>query len=281
MEIRLENMSYRYGGKKSNLALDSINAVLGPGIHLLLGENGSGKTTLLHVVDGLRYPTAGKCLLDGGPSRHRLPSVLSKIFYLGAGMPLPARSIDELVKSHARFYPTFSGEMLADNLESFGISATKKLSAMSMGERQKAAVAYALSLRTSVLLLDEPATGFDITSKEKLQRMIGRCVEPEQTVIIATHNIADLRNLYDSVLMIYRGKLVLARQIDEITDRLAFVSSPDGASPDALFSQNELGCVRNIIINNGDYMTDIDFKMLYLAMHDAAARDRIIKALEK
>ncbi len=102
MNIQLENLTLRYGRK---VALNDLTATIEPGIHLLLGENGAGKTSLLHLIDGLRFPTDGKCLVDGAPTRYRLPSILSKVFYLGAGMPLPARTIEELIKVHARFFP--------------------------------------------------------------------------------------------------------------------------------------------------------------------------------
>ena len=87
MKIQLEDLSLSYGRVT---ALDGISATLDPGIHLLLGENGAGKTSLLHLISGLCFPTSGKCMIDGGPTRFRLPSVLSKVFYLEAGMALPA-----------------------------------------------------------------------------------------------------------------------------------------------------------------------------------------------
>ncbi len=279
MEIALHNLSFRYGGKRSPLALDGVDAVVGPGIHLLLGENGAGKTTLLHLIDGLLTPTDGKCLIDGGPTHFRLPSVLSKIFYLGAGMPLPASSITQLVKVHARFYPEFSAEILDENLREFGIDAKQKLSAMSMGTRQKASVAYALALRTPILLLDEPATGLDIQSKQKLQRMLARCIEPEQTVIVSTHNIADLQNLYDSLLILQKGRLLLSMSVDDILGRIAFVSTMAAPDSETLYASPSLGANRCIVANDGSIASDIDYQLLYLALNDPSSRAAILARL--
>lgn len=264
MNIQLENLTLRYGRK---VALDNITAAIEPGIHLLLGENGAGKTSLLHLIDGLRFPTGGKCLIDGAQTRYRLPSILSKTFYLGAGMPLPARTIGELVKVHAPFFPSFSSELLDSNLAAFNIDASTKFASMSTGTRQKATVAYALALRTPILLLDEPATGLDITSVRSLRNLISRCVEPEQTVIIATHHIHDLENLYDSVLMLRHGKMVLNMPTDEIIRKVAFVTS--AAKPDdALFSLTSIGQYRSIIPNDGFLETNIDYELLYLALQN-------------
>lgn len=280
MEIALQNLSFRYGGRRSPLALDGVDAVVGPGIHLLLGENGAGKTTLLHLIDGLLTPTDGKCLIDGGPTHFRLPSVLSKIFYLGAGMPLPASSIAQLVKVHAQFYPEFSAEILDENLREFGIDAKQKLSAMSMGTRQKAAVAYALALRTPILLLDEPATGLDIQSKQKLQRMLARCIEPEQTVIVSTHNIADLQNLYDSLLILQKGRLLLSMSVDDILGRIAFVSTMAAPDSETLYASPSLGANRCIVANDGSIASDIDYQLLYLALNEPSSRAAILDRLK-
>lgn len=264
MKIELTNLSLRYG---RTVALDNISATINPGIHLLLGENGAGKSSLLHVIDGLRFPSEGKCLIDGGATRLRLPSIQSKVFYLEAVMALPARSISELVKVHAQFYPSFSSALLDRNLAAFNIDASTRFSAMSMGTRQKATVAYALALRTPVLLLDEPATGLDISSVRELRKLMAHCIEPEQTVIVATHHIHDLENLYDSVLMLRFGRLVMNMPADDIVGKFAFISSPTKPE-DALFSISALGGYRSIVPNSGRDFTKIDYELLYLALQN-------------
>lgn len=264
MEIKLDKLSFSY--RKGTWALSDVSALLGPGVHLLLGANGAGKTTLLHLIDGLRFPTEGKCLIDGGPTRHRLPSVLSKVFYLGANMPLPAANINELVRIHGQFYPRLSTECLTENLREFGIDPAMKFTAMSMGMRQKASVAYALALQTPILLLDEPATGLDIESKQALQRMMARSIDPEATVIVSTHNFGDLLPLYDSLLVLDEGKLLLNASVDEITERLAFVTSTGAAPAEALYSLRRYGQIHSIIPNTARIESAIDYELIYLAL---------------
>ncbi len=266
MEIRIVNLSYSYR-KGSCDALSGVSAALGPGIHLLLGENGAGKTTLLHIIAGLRFPTVGKCLIDGGPTRHRLPSVLSHIGFFAPDTGFPAETIAEMVRIHAQFYPRFSVELLDSNLNRLGLDATTRLKSMSMGQRQKAGIAYIMSLGTDILLLDEPATGLDIESKQELQRMFAEIIQPHQTVIVSTHNISDLERLYDSVTVLNHGHLMVSLPVDEILQRVAFVTSssiPEGS----LYSESTLGGYRSVVAANeatGD--SDVDFRLLYTAMH--------------
>lgn len=266
MTIEFKNLTFRYG-KKSPDALSGFTATVAPGIHLLLGENGAGKTTLLHLIDGLLFPTSGRCAIDGARTSLRLPSILSRVFFAGPTTPLPAKNVDELVRNHAQFYPRFSAELLADNLAQFGVSPAAPFKSLSMGSRQKAMVAYALALRTEVLLLDEPATGLDIDSKQMLQKMIAASVDESQTVIVSTHNIADLERLYDGVIVLNRGRLMLAATVDDVLSRVAFVRSarrPDGA----LYCEEGLGGCQAIVgAGAGVPESDIDFRLLYAALH--------------
>lgn len=168
--IVLNNLTYRY--RKGAEALTDVSASIGPGIHLLLGENGAGKTTLLHVMAGLLYPSSGECLIDGEDASRRLPSELSRMFFLGDNMPFPAKTINEMSRIHAVFYPGFDPVQLQENLKSFGLTGDEPIAKMSLGNRHKSQVAYALALRTDILLLDEPANGLDISAKQALQSML-------------------------------------------------------------------------------------------------------------
>ena len=172
-----------------------------------------------------------------------------------------------MVRIHAQFYPRFSAELLDSNLNRLGLDATTRLKSMSMGQRQKAGIAYIMSLGTDILLLDEPATGLDIESKQELQRMFAEIIQPHQTVIVSTHNISDLERLYDSVTVLNHGHLMVSLPVDEILQRVAFVTSasiPEGS----LYSESTLGGYRSVVAANeatGD--SDVDFRLLYTALH--------------
>lgn len=269
MEITLDNLTYSYPSAHTD-ALSGVSARIGSGMHLLLGENGAGKTTLLHLIAGLRYPTSGRCLIDGGPTRLRLPSVLSQVCFMGAGQQFPAATLAEMVRCHAQFFPRFSADTLRDNLQAFGLTDSVRLASLSMGMRQKAAVAYALSLHTPLLLLDEPATGLDIESRQALQQMVARCVTDDQTVIVSTHSIAELQYLYDGVMVLSGGHLLVAMSTADVLSRVAFVTTSSFPPVNALYSENALGQCRSIVPNpGGEIDSDMDYRLLYIALrHD-------------
>lgn len=274
--LTLSDISYNYS--KGRDALHGITTEAGSGFYLLIGENGSGKTTLLHIMAGLRYPTCGTCELDGIPIRLRRPSELCRIQYLGDDMAFPARSIKEMADTHARFFPHFDSEMLAHNLDAFGISYKDRLENMSLGIRHKAHLAYMLALKCDILLLDEPTNGLDISSKQAFNRMLVECVSPEQSVIVSTHTPADLESLYDNVMVLNHGELLININVDEISERIAFVTQST-QTPDALYCETRFGLHRCIVSNTDRKIeSQLDFGLLYNAL-SGPSRQAILNCL--
>ncbi len=270
--ITLRNLTYRY--RKGIEALTDVNADIPCGIHLLLGENGAGKTTLLHIIASLLSPTAGTCLIDGEPTIQRFPQLLEKLFILSDEMRFPGRTINEFKKVHSVFYPNFSEEMLQANLQEFGMTGDEQLDKLSLGTRKKAQIAYALALRTQVLLLDEPANGLDITTKKALRFMMARCIDETQTAIISTHTVWDFQNLFDGLLVLSRGKLIVAKSTVEISERITFVNSPIPPY-EAIYMEQELGQFRSIVENTDGETSDINYTLLYSALQSDRRQDII------
>lgn len=278
MTITLDNLTYSYKGSKT-VALKNVSATITPGTYVLLGENGAGKTTLLQIIAGLRYPTAGSCLIDEARASYRLPSVLAHTSFLGSEAIFPGESIKEMTRIHAKFYPNFDREMLEYNLREFGLTGEEKLKHLSFGNRHKAMVAYMLALRTEIALYDEPATGLDIESKETLRKLVARDTNEEQTVIISTHNIDDLRALYDGVIIISKSELLLCCDAERITSRLAFRSV--SSRPDNALYCEEVGGNYNVIIpNDGNDDTSVDYRLLYLALR-SENKERILNQINR
>lgn len=273
--IELDNVTYRYHGSVIP-AVDAVSARIEPGIHLLLGENGAGKTTLIRIIGSQLLATSGKCMLDGIDASKRIPSELADVIYVGDTTTFPLNDIESMARLHARFYPGFDSTMLHDNLAAFGINANMKLSDMSLGMRRKAMVAYALSLNTRFLLLDEPTNGLDIESKERMQRMMAACVSDDTTVIVSTHTISDLLNLYDAVMVMRAGHLLYTSDTDSIMERVAFVSSFSSV-PGSIYSEWVAGQLHSIVprwlVDNAMSQSNaVDFRLLYTALHSPASK---------
>lgn len=272
--ISFNDLSYRYG--KKTPALESITADIPEGIYLLLGENGAGKTTLLHLIAGLlKAIPEGACTLDGAPTALREPSVLTRTFFYSDEIPFPYRTIRQMVRHHAVFYPSFDPEMLEQNLADFEMTGNEPIDQFSLGNRKKAQLAYVFALHTDVLLLDEPANGLDITSRTKLLRMMARCVSETQTVIISTHTVWDFQNLFDGLLVLGHGRLLVNMPIWEIASRVRFVHSPAPVEG-AIYQEPEFGRFKAIVPNTAaDETTDVDFVVLYNALQSPASRNLV------
>lgn len=274
--LQLNHLSYTYS--RGIEAIVDINVHIGPGIHLLLGANGAGKTTLLHLVSALRFPTSGSCIIDGNNSEKRNPSMMQKLFFLDTEMQFPYPTIAETAQVLAPFYPNFSAADLEENLKLFGQKATDKLQQMSMGTRRKALLAFALSLHTEILLLDEPANGLDITAKQQLASIMARSIAPNQTVIVSTHTVQDLRTLFDSVIVLSQGRLILNTPIEHIASRLQFGM---GFTPrhDALFQQMIAGTYHYILPLQAEAISsEVNLDVLYSSLM-SPSRDAILQLL--
>jgi len=274
--VKIEHLTYRY--KKGPEAVNDASGTVTPGIWLLLGENGAGKTTLLKLIAGLLRPGKGVCRLDGEATSRHEPSVMRRLFFLPDELDVPAPTISSLANTAGRFYPNFNEEVLAENLQSFGLSGKEEISHTSLGARRKLLASYALSLGVDLLLLDEPANGLDIDSKKTLRRLMAGCIDSDQTVIVSTHNISDLRELYDGLMLMHGGKLIVCLTADELTSRLCCVRSATEI-PGALYSERSAGVVSSIVKADGNGNSDIDYTLLYSAV--MSGNSEIIKILSE
>ncbi|MBE6318650.1 MAG: ABC transporter ATP-binding protein [Bacteroidales bacterium] len=274
--INIENLSYNY--HKGYKALDNINTQLDSGVHLLLGENGAGKTTLLHVIAGLLFAKEGSCEIDGNDISKRCPSDMSKVFFMPEDITFPAKNINDFAKIHSPFYPTFSAELFCQNLEIFHLTGDEPFNALSLGNRKKANLAYVMALGTDVLLLDEPTNGLDINAKKDLLKIMVGSLKEHQTVIVSTHTVWDLKNLFESVMMLRRGNLLLSMSTEEIGRKLSFMASTS-PNPNALYMEQDMNGFRSIEKNIDGNETEINFALIYSALMSDAAQN-VLDALK-
>lgn len=263
--IEIKDLDFSYG--KGAPALRAVNVSIAPGIHLLAGENGAGKTTLLHLMAGVSRPTAGTVRIDGRDPAGDNVADMGRVFLLGEAQYFPGKSIRQFASLHSRFYPAFSPEAFMANLAAFGMTGDEALDRLSLGNRKKAQLAYVLALGTEVLLLDEPTNALDIEGRATLRRLIGQSCDAGQTVIISTHAVTELENLYDGAVMLSHSRLIFAGTADFVSSRLAFEVTRMPA-PDAFYSEVQIGRVLNILpACDEDEPTSVDWRLLYSALH--------------
>lgn len=194
----------------------------------LLGPNGSGKSTLLKLANGLLVPTAGEVLIDGltpGQETHNLVS------YLPDRPSLPQwMTIRQLQDFYADFFPDFDRDRCGEMLDRLELPSHWKLKALSKGNREKVQLVLTMSRRAKLYLLDEPMGGVDPAARDFILETILQNYDPEATVVIATHLIADVEKVLDEVIFLDQGKVALHATVDDLR-------AETGKSVDALFRE--------------------------------------------
>ena len=220
--IDVSQVSFSYGKRKSKV-LDNFSMSLEKGsVYGLLGKNGTGKSTLLYLMAGLLRPQAGRVLYKGADITKRSPSSLQDMFLVPEEFALPNVSLKQYVKLNAPFYPHFSDELLKACLRDFDMNEDIHLGELSMGQKKKAFMCFALATNTSLLMMDEPSNGLDIPSKSQFRKVIASGMTDEKSVIISTHQVRDIDSLLDHVLIVDGTQLLLNQSVANICERLYF-----------------------------------------------------------
>lgn len=265
--LSFSNVSFTYGrrGKEvlSGLSLDFEEN----GIYGILGKNGTGKSTMLYLAAGLLRPKGGNVTAEGVPTQSRRPETLRKLFLVPEEFDLPEVSLRTYVQLNAPFYPTFREDILARCLKSFELGDDLNIGRLSMGQKKKVYISFALAAGTKYLLMDEPTNGLDIPSKKVFREVIAREMTEERVMIISTHQVRDVEQLIDHVVIVNEGTVMLNASTAEIESRLRFEQRAVGSDlSDALFVQQTMRGIELICPNSGNDETPIDLELLFNAL---------------
>ncbi len=211
-------------------------------IYGLLGLNGEGKSTLLYILSGLLKAKSGEVTFKGSNIARRLPSDLQDIYIVPEEFELPNMSLEKYVDINSVFYPNFSRETLYRCIQGFGLDTKSKLGKLSMGQKKKALVCFALATNTSLLLMDEPTNGLDIPSKSQFRKVVSSCMDDGRTIIISTHQVKDVENLIDQIVILNQKTVAFNRNVGEITDKLMFgMLKPMDSNDGVIYRQSVIG----------------------------------------
>lgn len=260
--INIQDLSFKYGKKE---ILSNITMTLEAGkIYGLLGENGVGKTTLLKIISGLQKPFAGSCTVHGENPFGRTPSFLSKIYYLPEDLEFIQldMSVQYFAKLNAPFYPNFDYEKFKTILAEFDVDVDKKLNKLSHGQTKKAAIAFALATNVELLLMDEPSNGLDIPSKTLFRKIIAQYCLDTTCTIISTHQVRDLENLIDPIIILDNRAVLLNESLERISEKLYFGLS-HAVPANALYSEPALGGYLCVTENDGDGESRVNLEALF------------------
>ncbi len=262
--IEIRNLDFSY---KKTPVFSNINLSFPEGsIYGLLGENGVGKTTLLKIICGLQRPVSGSCTVDGCTSHDRLPDMLQRIVFLPDEVQLPDNSTPrKYVNELAPFYPNFAIGTFLHLMQELEVEPDRKFRQMSFGQQKKSLIAASLSLGTDYILFDEPTNGLDIPSKAQFRSILSRRFEERNTIIISTHQVKDVENLIDPIVILSNNAVLLDAPVQKITERLFFEYGGEKRD-DALYSEMLPGGYMNVIPNATGEESQLNIEALFNAV---------------
>ncbi len=207
-----KNLTKRYG---NTLALNNVDLTLQNGkIVGLLGPNGSGKTTLIKIINGLLTPNFGSVTIEGfapGTESKKRVAYLPDNIYLNAWM-----TVRQIVEYFTDFYEDFRPALAYEMLSRLDIAPEKRLKTLSKGNKEKVCLILVMSRNAKLYVLDEPIAGVDPAARDYVISTIINNYNPEATVLISTHLIADIEQVLDEVVFLKAGSVVLHQSVEDI-----------------------------------------------------------------
>ena len=264
--ISVENLSFVYRKSKRAVLHDFSLSLQQGRVYGLLGKNGAGKSTLLYLMSGLLTPKNGKVLFNRTDVRRRLPVTLQDIFLVPEEFELPAVSLVSYIELNSPFYPHFSKEDMMKYLHYFEMNLEVNLGELSMGQKKKVFMSFALATNTSLLLMDEPTNGLDIPGKSQFRKFIASGMSDDKTILISTHQVRDIDHVLDHVLIMDNSRVLLDQSIAEVSEKLLFVESDSrDSSEESLFSSPTVQGHMMILPNTHSEESEVNLELLFNA----------------
>ncbi len=268
--IEIQDISFKYAGTSHHI-FDNFNLKLDENrIYGLLGKNGTGKSTLLYLISGLLRANTGSIMMDRVKTERRMPDILSEIFIVPEVFRLPKVSLVNYVKMNRAFYPKFSDEILNNCLKDFELSYDIKLNELSMGQAKKAFMSFALATDTKLLLMDEPTNGLDIPSKSQFRKVVAGNMTDNRTVIISTHQVHDVEQLLDHILMLDGKDLKMNASVADICDKYKFEYRTPDDMADVIYAEPTLQGNAVIAPRGDSEETPLNLELLFDAVTKGA-----------
>lgn len=210
--IQFHNVSKNYGGK---IALHNVSIDITEGkIIGLLGTNGSGKSTMMKIAAGLVHPSAGKVTIKGKPVGLETKSLVS--FMPDRPLTESWMKVSDAIKFFQDFYADFDVEKAHNMLKFMNLNLNDKISSLSKGMNERLQLTLALSRNAYVYMLDEPIGGVDPVARGKILNAIVEFYNENSSIIISTHLVRDIERIFDEVVFIRNGEIVMHEEVENI-----------------------------------------------------------------
>lgn len=207
---------------KNITAVDDVSFQVKKGsVFGLIGTNGSGKSTILSMASGVLKPDAGEILL-GGEGVFENVAQKENIFYISDDQYfLPNSTPMDLMRFYRASYRKFDEERFHALLKSFSLNPSRKVSTFSKGMKKQLSMVLAVSAMTDFILCDETFDGLDPVVRQAVKGILANDIESRGlTIVVASHNLRELEDICDHVVLLHLGKVILDRGLDEIKESL-------------------------------------------------------------
>lgn len=238
--IDIQHLSFGYNKKP---IINQLNLTLECGqVHGLFGKNGACKSTLLKLIGGHRYPQSGRINAFGHNPADRSVRFLSDCFFINEEPYIPEIPLKSFIQLYSPFYPKFNLEQFFQLLNEFDLPKEMHLKHISMGQRKKAIIAFALACNTKMILMDEPTNGLDIPSKSQFRKILAHIITDDRLFLISTHQVRDLHSVIDNIVILDQGKIIFNQSIPDVANRINFqIRREPPSSEDILYYERVPG----------------------------------------
>jgi ABC-2 type transport system ATP-binding protein len=222
--ISVTGLTRRY---PDQVALDDVHLTIGDQtITGLLGRNGAGKTTLLRILAGQEFPSSGSVrVLGSSPAENE--NVLRRLVLVREDQAYPDFKVRHALRAASFCYPNWDAGLASSLPEDFGLRPGMAIKSLSRGQRSALGITIGLAARAEVTLFDEPYAGLDAVARQVFyDRLLADYADFPRTVLLSTHLIDEAAALFENVVVIDRGRVVLDTAADGLRGMVTAVSGP-------------------------------------------------------
>lgn len=224
------NSPFLIEASKLRKSFDGVEALRGLDMRVpagsicgFLGRNGAGKTTTIKLLLGMARPSGGEAHVFGLPADRQATSVAirQRTAFVSEDKDLYGyMTVAEMVRFTAAFYPRWRRDLEEQYARSFELPLDRRVKTLSRGMRTKLALLLAFCRGAELLVLDEPTSGLDPAAiEEVLQALVKHVASAQLTVFFSSHQIAEVEQISDHVVIIDRGRAVIDGALDELRER--------------------------------------------------------------
>jgi ABC-2 type transport system ATP-binding protein len=222
--IAVTGLTRRY---RAQSALDDVSfTVPGGTITGLLGRNGAGKTTLLRVLAGQEFPSSGSVrVLGASPAENE--DVLRRMIFIREDQAYPEIKVGQALRAASWCYPNWDSGLASSLVDEFGLRTDRAVKNLSRGQRSALGITIGLAARAEITLFDEPYAGLDAVARQVFyDRLLADFAAHPRTVVLSTHLIDEAAAMFENVIVIDHGRVVLDAAADALRGIVTRVSGP-------------------------------------------------------